>query len=84
MQFREHLALDRSVCGGREGPRYRLAALVEHIGPAARHGHYVAFARDAAAAGGWLRFDDATVHTATLQTVLARPAYMLCYEQVRA
>jgi ubiquitin C-terminal hydrolase len=78
VQFREHLQLERTVC--RDAPRYRLAAVVEHIGPMARMGHYVAFARDAST-GGWLRFDDTVVHSTSLNAVLARPAFILCYEQ---
>jgi uncharacterized UBP type Zn finger protein len=66
------------VCEGRECARYRLATLVEHIGPSARMGHYVAFARETGTAK-WLRFDDAQVQTASTDAVLARPAYILCY-----
>jgi uncharacterized UBP type Zn finger protein len=80
ISFGEHLTLARGVCEGRECPRYRLAALVEHVGPSARMGHYIAFAREAGTAK-WLRFDDAQVQTASMEAVLARPAYILCYEQ---
>ena len=69
------------MCGGREGARYRLAALVEHIGSTPRSGHYVAYTQ-AAGSAGWLRFDDETVQSCSLQSVLARPAYILCYTRV--
>ena len=81
VQFGDTLLLDRSMCGGREGPRYRLAALIEHIGSTPRSGHYVAFSREAHT-GAWLRFDDAQLQTASLEAILARPAYILAYEQV--
>ena len=82
VQFGEFLTLSRSVCGGREGARYRLAALVEHIGASPRSGHYVAFAQQGAAAGSWLRFDDTTVQACSLESVLSRPAYILAYQRV--
>ena len=81
VHFGEFLTLSRSVCGGREGARYRLAALVEHIGASPRSGHYVAFAQDADAAS-WLRFDDTTVQACRLESVLARPAYILAYQRM--
>jgi ubiquitin C-terminal hydrolase len=81
VQFSETLALSRAVCGGREGARYRLAAVVEHIGSTPRSGHYVAYAQGGGAAS-WLRFDDTTVQPCSLQSVLARPAYILAYERV--
>ena len=80
VQFSESLVLSRAVCGGREGVRYRLAALVEHIGATPRSGHYVAYAQGGDS--GWLRFDDTTVQPCSLPSVLARPAYILAYERV--
>ena len=82
VQFGEFLTLSRSVCGGREGARYRLAALVEHIGASPRSGHYVAFAQQDADAGSWLRFDDTTVQACSLESVLSRPAYILAYQRL--
>ena len=79
VHFSETLALSRAMCGGREGARYRLAALVEHIGATPRSGHYVAYAQGG---GSWLRFDDTTVQPCSLQAMLARPAYLLAYERV--
>ena len=76
--FREALALDKPV--SLEAARYRLAALVEHVGVSPRRGHYIAYARETAS-GAWVRYDDANVATVRLEEVLDRPAYILVYER---
>jgi ubiquitin carboxyl-terminal hydrolase 16/45 len=69
---------------------YRLAGVVEHIGPTMNAGHYVAYVRarrledqqqQSSCSSSWFCADDSNIREATLEEVLKRQAYILFYEK---
>ncbi|CAL8072702.1 unnamed protein product [Orchesella dallaii] len=58
--------------------RYRLVALVTHLGSSPNCGHYTAIAE--AANGSFYQFDDAYVHPVTTANALNNDAYVIIYE----
>jgi len=78
---------DSDLGAGRENAatRYRLHAVVHHIGGSLAVGHYTVDIRDEdSAAGGWLRFNDEWVSNISQGQALAmqREAYMLIFMHI--
>eukprot|EP01114_Cavostelium_apophysatum_P016378 TRINITY_DN4639_c0_g1_i2.p1 TRINITY_DN4639_c0_g1~~TRINITY_DN4639_c0_g1_i2.p1 ORF type:complete len:367 (+),score=84.01 TRINITY_DN4639_c0_g1_i2:345-1445(+) len=63
-----------------EARKFKLLAVVSHIGARSTDGHYVADIRQTS--GNWLHFDDSNVYPISLDEVLDRKAYLLFYEQL--
>ncbi|KAJ0980888.1 hypothetical protein J5N97_009143 [Dioscorea zingiberensis] len=63
-----------------EGRRYELVATITHHGREPSRGHYTADTKYSD--GRWLRYDDASITTITIDKVLHDEAYVLFYKQV--
>ncbi|XP_018018195.1 ubiquitin carboxyl-terminal hydrolase 36 [Hyalella azteca] len=87
----KHINIDRVVDltrfltrrgGGAPGAlRYRLVSMVVHLGGSQHGGHYIACAEGGA--GHMLEFDDCSVRSVGLQSVLLRNPYILFYELIK-
>ncbi|KAL4561133.1 hypothetical protein LXL04_033295 [Taraxacum kok-saghyz] len=68
--------MDPSCCKEKEGYRYKLVGVVEHLG-SMRGGHYVAYVKGD---GVWYHASDAYVRHTCLEEVMRCEAYILFYE----
>lgn len=82
IDFGEDLDLGQAMAGKRQDARYKLFAVVEHIGGSNSSGHYVCHAKGSD--GRWYLFNDSVVSSANSSSVLGnRNAYILFYAKQR-
>mmetsp|Transcript_32011 Transcript_32011/g.23173 ORF Transcript_32011/g.23173 Transcript_32011/m.23173 type:complete len:137 (-) Transcript_32011:40-450(-) len=66
----------------KQGRKYRLFSVIEHVGNTATRGHYICYTLDSM--DNWVCFDDTRVKYYDLETILdGTQAYILMYELIQ-